>query len=104
MLSLTFKNLWSRKWRSFMTALAVIFGIALVAGTYVLTDTTNAAFKEIFTESNKNVDVTITAKEQVKQEDGSTPAFSANLLKKVDAVPGVSQAAGSIFTAGAILD
>ncbi len=104
MLSLTFKNLWSRKWRSFMTALAVIFGIALVAGTYVLTDTTNAAFKEIFTESNKNVDVTITAKEQVKQEDGSTPAFSANLLKKVDAVSGVSQAAGSIFTAGAILD
>ena len=104
MLSLTFKNLWSRKWRSFMTALAVIFGIALVAGTYVLTDTTNAAFKEIFTESNKNVDVTITAKEQVKQEDGSTPAFSAGLLKKVDAVPGVSQAAGSIFTAGAILD
>jgi len=104
LLSLTFKNLWSRKWRSFMTALAVIFGIALVAGTYVLTDTTNAAFKEIFTESNKNVDVTITAKEQVKQEDGSTPAFSANLLKKVDAVSGVSQAAGSIFTAGAILD
>jgi len=49
MLSLTFKNLWARKWRSLMTAVAVIFGIALVAGTYVLTDTTNQAFDQIFT-------------------------------------------------------
>ena len=87
-----------------MTALAVIFGIALVSGTYVLTDTTNKAFSEIFTQANKGVDVAVTAKEQVAQEDGSTPAFNAKVLKEVEGVDGVKLAAGSIFTAGAILD
>ncbi len=104
MLSLTFKNLWSRKWRSLMTAVAVIFGIALVAGTYVLTDTTNKAFDEIFTKSIAGTDVTVTGKSLVDQMDGSTPDFDASVLKEVKAVPGVKSAAGAIFSAGAILD
>ena len=87
-----------------MTALAVVFGIALVAGTYVLTDTTNGAFDEIFTKSNEGVDVAITNKAKVEQRDGSTPAFRATYLKQVRAVDGVEEAAGSIFSQGAILD
>lgn len=104
MLSLTFKNLWSRKWRSLMTAVAVVFGIALVAGTYVLTDTTNEAFDEIFTKSIAGTDVTVTGKSLIDQPDGSTPDFSASTLKQVRAVPGVKEADGAIFSAGAILD
>jgi len=104
MLSLTFKNLWSRKWRSLMTAVAVIFGIALVAGTYILTDTTNQAFDQIFNESLAGTDVVVTAKSEVDQQDGSTPAFSAKILKAVKKVDGVKTAAGAIFTQGAILD
>ena len=104
MLSLTFKNLWSRKWRSMMTAVAVIFGIALVAGTYILTDTTNQAFDQIFNESLAGTDVVVTAKSEVDQQDGSTPAFSARVLGEVRQVDGVNQAAGGIFSQGAILD
>jgi len=103
-LSLTFKNLWARKWRSLMTAVAVVFGIALVAGTYVLTDTTNGAFSDIFVGANENTDVAITAKQKVAQEDGSNPAFSASILSKVQAVEGARLAAGDIFSQGAILD
>lgn len=104
MLSLTFKNLWARKWRSLMTAIAVVFGIALVAGTYILTDTTNQAFDQIFEEANSGNDVIVTAKSEVTQDDGTVPAFSDRYLKKVRAVEGVDLAAGSIFTTGAILD
>ncbi len=104
LLSLTFKNLWARKWRSLMTALAVVFGIALVAGTYMLTDTTNGAFDDIFTKSNEGVDVTITSKVKVEQQDGATPAFSNRYLQTVKGVDGVKIAAGSIFSQGAILD
>jgi len=104
LLSLTFKNLWARKWRSLMTAVAVVFGIALVAGTYMLTDTTNGAFDDIFTKSNEGVDVTITSRVKVEQQDGATPAFKAKYLKQVEAVDGVKEAAGSIFSQGAILD
>ncbi|MBK5232696.1 MAG: ABC transporter permease [Thermoleophilia bacterium] len=104
MLSLTFKNLWARKWRSLMTALAVVFGIALVAGTYILTDTTNGAFDDIFVKSNEGIDVTINSKVKVEQQDGTTPALKAVNLKRVRAVNGVEEAAGSIFSQGAILD
>lgn len=104
LLSLTFKNLWARKWRSLMTAVAVVFGIALVAGTYVLTDTTNGAFDDIFVKSNEGIAVTVTSEAEVEQQDGSIPAFSSNYLKQVKQVEGVKIAAGSIFTQGAILD
>ncbi len=87
-----------------MTALAVVFGIALVAGTYVLTDTTNQAFDEIFVKSNEKIDVTITGRERVDQPDGSVPAFSDRYLDEVRAVDGVSDAAGSVFTPGSILN
>lgn len=104
MLSLSFKNLWARKWRSVMTAVAVVFGIALVAGTYVLTDTTTQAFDEIFVKSVEGTDVAITAKSEVDQEDGSTPSLPAKYLKQVKRVDGVKLAAGTVFTPGAILD
>ncbi|MDQ2700303.1 MAG: ABC transporter permease, partial [Actinomycetota bacterium] len=104
MLSLTFKNLWARKWRSLMTAIAVVFGIALVAGTYVLTDTTNGAFNDIFVNANEGIDVIVTGEAEVEQQDGSAPAFSANFLKQVKQVDGVELAAGSMFSQGAILD
>jgi putative ABC transport system permease protein len=97
---LAVKNLWARKGRALTTTLAVFLGVALVAGTYVLTDTINAAFDEIFSESLKGTDVVITAREPVKQESGVTPTFSAELLPKVRKVRGVSLAAGAIFTPG----
>lgn len=104
MLSLTFKNLWARRWRSLMTAIAVVFGIALVAGTYVLTDTTNEAFDRIFNEAIEGTDVVVTAKSEVDQPDGTVPSFSARYLDRVRGVDGVDDAVGSIFTTGAILD
>ena len=46
--------------RAFTTWLAIFLGVALVAGTYVLTDTINKSFGEIFSESLKGTDVAIT--------------------------------------------
>ncbi len=94
------KNLWARKGRALTTTLAVFIGVALVAGTYILTDTINSAFDQIFSESLKGTDVVITAREPVKQESGETRSFPAALLPKVQAVRGVSLAAGAIFTPG----
>jgi putative ABC transport system permease protein len=104
LLSLTFKNLWARKWRSFMTAVAVVFGIALVSGTYVLTDTTTQAFDEIFVKSNEGTDVAVTQRSEVDQEGGGIPSLPAGYLNRVKKVPGVELAAGAVFSPGAILD
>ena len=48
--------------------------MALVAGTYVLTDTINRSFDEIFDQALKGIDVVVTPKEVVRQDDGGAAA------------------------------
>ena len=51
MIGVTLKGLAGRKLRAFLTALAVVIGVAMVSGAYVLTDTIQKAFDSIFAES-----------------------------------------------------
>ena len=104
MTGLAVKSLWARKVRALTTTFAVVIGVAFVAGTYILTDTTFAAFDEIFADSLAKTDVVITAKDEVRQESGETPSFGASVLPEVRKVDGVRVAAGQIFTAGAFFD
>ena len=104
MTRLALKSLWARRIRALTTALAVVIGVAFVAGTYILTDTTFAAFDEIFEDSLAKTDVVITAKEEVRQETGETASFDADVLAQVKGVDGVRVAVGQIFTAGAFFD
>jgi putative ABC transport system permease protein len=101
---LALKSLWARKVRALTTTLAVVIGVAFVAGTYILTDTTFAAFDEIFEDSLAKTDVVITARDEVRQETGEVPSFGAAVLPKVRRVDGVRVAVGQIFTLGAFLD
>ncbi|MFN8161656.1 MAG: FtsX-like permease family protein [Solirubrobacterales bacterium] len=98
------RNLWARKGRALTTTLAVFVGVALVAGTYVLTDTINAAFDQIFSESLKGTDVVITAREPVSQDSGEVQTVPASLLRRVEATRGVAEAAGAIFEPGGFFD
>ena len=104
MTGLAVKSLWARRVRALTTTLAVVIGVAFVAGTYILTDTTFAAFDEIFEDSLAKTDVVITAKEEVRQETGEVPSFSATALPEVRQVDGVRLAVGQIFTPGAFFD
>jgi putative ABC transport system permease protein len=101
---LAIKSLWTRKVRAFATSLAVILGVAFIAGSYVLTDTIFAAFDEIFSESLQGTAVVITAQNPVKQESGEVPTIPVNYLPKVNGVAGVKEAAGAIFTPGGFFD
>jgi len=101
---LALKSLWARRIRALTTILAVVIGVAFVAGTYILTDTTFAAFDEIFDDSLAKTSVVITAREEVRQETGEVPSFKAAVLPKVRAVDGVGLASGQIFTPGAFFD
>jgi putative ABC transport system permease protein len=101
---LAVKSLWARKVRALTTTLAVVIGVAFVAGTYILTDTTFAAFDEIFEDSLEGTSVVITARDAVRQETGEVPSFAAALLPKVKQVRGVRLAAGGIFTPGGFFD
>jgi putative ABC transport system permease protein len=101
---LTIKSLWARKVRVFATSLAVILGVAFIAGSYVLTDTIFAAFDEIFSESLQGTAVVITAQNPIEQDSGEVPTIPVSYLPKVKGVDGVKEAAGAIFTPGGFFD
>jgi len=53
MLKVALRGVFARKLRAFLTALAVFLGVALMTGTYVLTDTFTNSFGQIFEESKE---------------------------------------------------
>ena len=96
MASIALRNLWARKLRTFLTGFAVILGVMMIAGTYVLTDTIERSFDQIFTESNEGVDAVVTSDAAVETDDGDEPAMDASVLDQVKAVEGVEAASGGI--------
>src|SRR5437899_743788 len=95
------KGLLGRKLRASLTAIAVVIGVAMVSGTYVLTDTIRAAFSTVFTSVYKNADAVITGKSAIGSGNGSdtrgqAPSLPASLLTKVRAPPQVAEASGAI--------
>jgi putative ABC transport system permease protein len=104
MTSVALKGLAARKLRALSTILAVLLGVALVAGTYILTDTINRSFDDIFETALAGTDVVVTPKEIVAQEGSEPPPFSAALLERVERVPGVEKAEGGIFALVRITD
>ena len=61
------KGIWFRRGRATLTAFAVVLGVAMVSGTFILTDTINKAFDSIFQESYSNTSAVISGKEVVKE-------------------------------------
>jgi putative ABC transport system permease protein len=98
------RGIGAHKLRAFTTWLAIFLGVALVAGTYVLTDTINASFSDIFSESLKGTDVAVTTRQDIQTDDAVPPGFPASLLAKVRKVDGVEAAAGSVFASGRFID
>ena len=47
MIALTLRGLADRKLRSALTAIAVLLGVAMIAGTYVLTDQIRSGFTQL---------------------------------------------------------
>ncbi len=97
MARIALRYLWARRLRTLLSSLAIVLGVMMVAGTYVLTDTIDQSFDEIFEESNAGIDAVVIPKETVETDDGSTPSFPAELLDRVLTVEGVAEAEGGIF-------
>ena len=58
----TLRNLAAHKIRLVLTAVAVILGVAFVAGTLIFTDSMNKQFDDLFSRVGKNVAVDVRAK------------------------------------------
>ena len=65
------KGLLGRKTRAILTAVAIVIGVAMIGGTYILTDTIKAAFSTVFTRAYKNADVVITGKSAIGTDNNN---------------------------------
>jgi putative ABC transport system permease protein len=104
MTKLSLRGLAQRKLRTFVTILAVLLGVSFISGSYVLTDTINKSFDDIFDTAYAGTDVAISSSTTGQTDAAQPPAFPARYLRTVEQVPGVEKAAGGIFTTGRFVD
>jgi putative ABC transport system permease protein len=93
------RGLLGRKLRATLTAIAIVLGVAMVSGTYVLTDSIDRAFDNIFTDSRQGSNAVISGKSAFDLTEGSgatAPTFDESLLVEVRSVPDVAEAEGSV--------
>ena len=97
MIGVTLRGIAGRKIRSFLTAFAVVLGVAMISGAYVLTDTFQKAFDDIFSESYVGTDAVVSGKQLLDFSSSGRAQVPAGLLEEVRALPEVEAAAGGIF-------
>lgn len=97
MRKVSLRGLAQRKLRTAVTVLAVLLGVAFIAGSYVLTDTINRSFDEIFDVAYSGTDVAISSS-TTGQGDTAPPPFPERYLDEVRKVDGVEKAEGGIFS------
>jgi putative ABC transport system permease protein len=93
------KGLLTRKLRTALTALAIVLGVAMISGTYVLTDSIDGAFDQIFNDVRAGSNVVISGKSAFDLSEGSgvtEPTLPESLVDEVRALPGVAQAEGGV--------
>jgi putative ABC transport system permease protein len=90
------KGLFARRLRAVLTALAIVLGVAMVSGSFVLTDTISKAFDTIFTSSYGHTDAVVSGKKLVDYSNGGNATVSQALLERIRQMPDVAAASGAL--------
>jgi ABC-type antimicrobial peptide transport system permease subunit len=93
------KGLLGRKLRTALTAVAIVLGVAMVSGTFVLTDSIDKAFDSIFNDSRKGSDLVVSGKSafDISDDSGSSaPTLPDSLVETIRGLGGVRAAEGSV--------
>ena len=87
--TVTLKGLWFHKLRYALTGLAVILGVAFMAGTSVLTDTMEKTFNGVIEQANQGIDV-IVRHEEALQGVKTRERVDASLVDRIANPPGLT--------------
>ena len=86
-------TIWSRKRRLLATTTAVVLGVAFLAATMVLGDTTKAGFANVFTTANAGTDVVVRDATRIGgSEDRQTGLIPEDEVDAIAALDGVQSA------------
>ncbi|MEY2442949.1 MAG: putative transport system permease protein [bacterium] len=92
---LAFRGLRERKARTLFTLAAVVLGVALISGTFVLTDTISKSFDNLVAIAGENVDVKVLSRNTEKGFGAPPAPFPASVAAHVRGIDGVAAAEGS---------
>jgi putative ABC transport system permease protein len=100
MIRATWKGLLGRKLRTALTAFAIVLGVAMVTGAYVVTDTMLSAANKLENASYSGADAAIQSKKAFTVDNGNggaeTKPLPESLVQTVSKVPSVALAQGEV--------
>ena len=98
MLTTTLRSMLAHKLRLLLTTASIALGIAFLAGTFIIGDTTNAAFDKLFANVSSGTDTVVRQEAAFSESSGvgtSRAPIDAAVLKQVQGVDGVEVAEGA---------
>jgi putative ABC transport system permease protein len=109
MFRVAIKGLLGHKLRFLLTTLAVVLGVTFVAGAFVLTDTMEGAFDDLFETSYATADVYVRGGTSfdvsaAEFEAGSGPTLDQDLVADIQQVDGVEEAVPGVEGTARFLD
>jgi putative ABC transport system permease protein len=90
------RSLFARKLRTVLTTIAIILGVSMISGTYVLTDTITRSFDDIFRQATVHISAVVVGRSAVSAVFGDVPTVPASLLPTVQSAKGVAAADGEV--------
>jgi len=84
MFNLTVKELLAKKLRLLTTALAVMLGVAFMAGTLVLTDTMNRTFDGLLSNAYAGTDAYVRGVSELDAGTGQAPRLDQSVVESLD--------------------
>jgi putative ABC transport system permease protein len=99
-----FRSLAARRLRTALTSIAILLGVAMVAGALIETDQITNAFEDITRQSVSKIDVIATPEESFTGSFSTQPdTLDASLIREIRKVDGVAAANGELTTFGQIV-
>ena len=86
-----------RKLRAVLTALAIVLGVAMISGTYVLMDTTTHAFNSVYATAYSKADAVVVGKSPISGPGLSAPSVLAAVVARIRGLPQVQDVQGFIM-------
>ena len=100
MIAVALKGLAGRKVRALLTAFAVVIGVSMVSGTFILTDTMQKTFDGLFAASYDRTDAVVEGKQIVEKSTSGSATVPQSLLAEIRKLPGVAAAGGTVSPTG----
>ncbi|MEY2431169.1 MAG: putative transport system permease protein, partial [Acidimicrobiaceae bacterium] len=107
MMKVTLKGLMLHKTRAVLTTLAVVIGVAMITGAYVVSDTMISAANSLSGSAYDNTDAVVTQKQAFNATNdtvGTAVVVKPDVLAKVRSLPQVAAATGDITEQAKLVD